>query len=75
MVPPRIRGDDELRLIRGLVGYTSSIAATGMVGDLAGALLREVPAARRYLISRGTSFPSLVQAKRLKRLEILAEAR
>jgi len=64
LVREHIRGADELRLVRGFVGYATSLAAVGNTGELAGVLSREVPAAQRYLVSTGQRFDAIVERKR-----------
>lgn len=65
LVRDRVRDDSELRLVRGLVGYASSVAALNRSADVVGgAIVGAVPAAGHYLRSRGISFVDLVEAKR-----------
>jgi hypothetical protein len=70
LVREHIRAADEVRLVRGLVGYATSLEAMGSARDLDGALAREVPATRRYLASRGVRFHDIVEAKRQRRLAL-----
>jgi len=72
LVRERIHGADELRLVRGLVGYATSLAALGSTGELAGMLSREVPATRRYLTSSGQRFDEIVERKRSRRVTLPA---
>jgi hypothetical protein len=67
-----IRAADEQRLVRGFVGYATSLAAMGSARDLevTGVLARDVPAARRYLAKRGIRFGEIVEDKRRHRLEL-----
>jgi hypothetical protein len=67
-VREHIRVADELRLVRGLVGYATSLEAMGSARDLDGALAREAPVTRRYLASRGVRFQDIVEEKRRRRL-------
>jgi hypothetical protein len=61
---------DEVRLVRGLVGYATSLEAMGSARDLDGALAREAPATRRYLASRGVRFQDIVEEKRRRRVTL-----
>jgi hypothetical protein len=71
------RAADELRLVRGFVGYATSLAAAGAARDLelTGVLARDVPAARRYLAKRGVRFADLAAEKRSRRLDLRSMAR
>lgn len=68
LVRERIRQADELRLVQGLVGYTTSLAAVQDDPALAGVVTKEIPAARRYLAERGTCVEELVERKRRERM-------
>jgi len=69
------RAADELRLVRGFVGYATSLEAMGSAHDLGGAVARTVPAAQRYLVKRGVRYRDVVEEKRGRRLTLPAEAR
>jgi hypothetical protein len=75
LVREHIRVADELRLVRGLVGYATSLEAMGSARDLDGALAREAPMTRRYLASRGVRFQDIVEDKRRRRLALPSGAR
>ncbi|HZT06561.1 MAG TPA: hypothetical protein VFC51_05985 [Chloroflexota bacterium] len=64
------RAADELRLVRGFVGYASSLEAMGSAHDLGGAMARTVPAAQRYLVRRGVRYRDVVDDKRQRRLAL-----
>lgn len=72
LVRDRIRAAAEQRLVRGFVGYATSLAAMGSARDLeaTGVLARDVPAARRYLAKRGVRFGEIAEGKRQRRLEL-----
>ena len=61
------RGADLGRLVQGLVGYATSVAATGAAPGVGPALVRAVPAVEPYLRRRGRTFPELVARKRAAR--------
>lgn len=70
LVRDRLRTADELRLVRGLVGYASSLEALDRRLDLGVVVERHVPSARRYLAVRGEAFGDIVKRKRRRRLEL-----
>jgi len=72
LVRERVRLAEEVRLVRGFVGYATSLAAMGSARDLelSGVLARDVPAARRYLGKRGVRFRDIVDEKRRRRIEL-----
>jgi fructose-1,6-bisphosphatase/inositol monophosphatase family enzyme len=63
-----MRQADTLRLVQGLVGYATSLAAVENDAALAGVVTREIPAAQRYVAERGTTVKDLVERKRRERL-------
>ena len=65
-----VRSADELRIIRGLVGYASSLAALGAAPGLGAALARTVPGVPRYLDRKGEDFADIVGRKRRLRVEV-----
>ncbi len=67
-----VRSADELRIIRGLVGYASSLAAMGAAHGLGAALGRTVPGVSNYLERRGETFTEIVARKRRQRVELAA---
>jgi hypothetical protein len=70
LVRERVRGADELRLVRGFAGFASSLAARWDDQDLDAALRRAAPLVRRYLDERGVSFGHIVRMKRSRRPEL-----
>ena len=74
---PRVRelarAADELRIIRGLVGYASSLAALGAAPGLGAALARTAPGVPTYLHGKGEAFGDIVARKRRRRLEVVAD--
>ncbi|MHB8312014.1 MAG: hypothetical protein ACYDD0_01755 [Candidatus Dormibacteria bacterium] len=61
-----VRSADELRMIRGLVGYASSLAALGAAPGLGAALARTVPGDPSYLEWKGGDFADIVARKRIE---------
>jgi hypothetical protein len=57
-----------LRLLRGFVGYATSLAAGGDDDDLEEALREVVPEVQAYLAKKGTTFNDVVAVKREQRL-------
>ncbi len=72
LVRERVRQADELRLVRGFVGYATSLTAMGSARDLelTGVLARDVPSARHYLAKRGVRFAEIVADKRRRRINL-----
>jgi hypothetical protein len=71
LVRALVRSADELRIIRGLVGYASSLAAMGAAQGLGAALGRTVPGVSDYLERRGETFTDIVHRKRRQRFEVV----
>lgn len=69
LIRERLRDAAEKRLVQGLVGYASSLEALDDRLDLTGVVMRDVPAARRYLTEKGEPFSEIVKRKRNSRLE------
>ena len=67
-----VRSADELRIIRGLVGYASSLAALGAAPGLGGALARTVPGVPAYLERKGEDFADIVARKRRQMVEVVS---
>ncbi len=67
LVRERVRGADEARLVRGLAGYASSLAARWLEDDVEALFRRAVPTLRRYYDERGESFGHVVRLKRSRR--------
>ncbi|MHB1576358.1 MAG: hypothetical protein ACYCX9_07585 [Candidatus Dormibacteria bacterium] len=65
-----VRSADELRMIRGLVGYASSLAALGAAPGLGAALARTVPGVPSYLERKGEDFATIVARKQRQRVEV-----
>ena len=72
LVRDLVRSADELRIIRGLVGYASSLAALGAAPGLGAALARTVPGVPRYLERKGEDFGDIVARKRRQRMEVVS---
>ncbi len=68
LVRKRIREHDETVLVRGLIGYASSLAAITGVSDLDLAMLVLRRRVREYMHVTGRDFRELVAAKRERRL-------
>jgi hypothetical protein len=66
-----VRSADELRMIRGLVGYASSLAALGVAPGVGAALARTVPGVPSYLQRKGEDFATIVARKRRQRVEVV----
>ncbi|MGA9775196.1 MAG: hypothetical protein WBU92_04675 [Candidatus Dormiibacterota bacterium] len=73
LVRDMVRSADELRIIRGLVGYASSLAALGAAPGLGAALARTVPGIPRYLERKGEDFADIVARKRRQRIEVVED--
>jgi hypothetical protein len=72
LVRDLVRSADELRMIRGLVGYASSLAALGVAPGLGAALARTVPGVPSYLEWKGEDFADIVARKRRQRIEVVS---
>jgi hypothetical protein len=72
LVRELVRSADELRIIRGLVGYASSLAALGAAPGLGAALARTVPGVPSYLEWKGEDFAEIVARQRRQRIEVAA---
>jgi len=70
LIRERIRGDDERRLIQGLIGYATSLTAIGSAHDLCNAITRNVPEAGWYLASHRKGWSARVEEKRHRRLTL-----
>ena len=70
LVRDMVRSADELRMIRGLVGYASSLAALGAAPGVGAALARTVPGIPAYLERKGEDFATIVARKRRQRVEV-----
>ena len=71
LVRERVHQASELRVLRGLGGYLSALAALGDDDDeLGGVWERAMPMLRRYYARQGTDFASVVQAKRARRVPL-----
>jgi len=66
------RSADELRIVRGLVGYASSLAALGAAPGLGAALARTAPGVPTYLDRKGEDFAHIVARKRRQRIEVVS---
>ncbi|MDA8393891.1 MAG: hypothetical protein M0T72_01400 [Candidatus Dormibacteraeota bacterium] len=75
LVRDLVRSADELRIIRGLVGYASSLAALGAAPGLGAALARTVPGIPAYLDRKGEDFADIVARKRRQRVEVVSRWR
>ncbi len=71
LVRDLVRSADELRIIRGLVGYASSLAALGAAPGLGAALARTVPGIPSYLERKGEAFGDIVARKRRQRVDVV----
>lgn len=67
LIPERLQGDDERRLVRGFLGYATSLAAAGPNDDL-DAVVGHMPAVRRYVAERGLELRDIIRRKRRRRL-------
>jgi hypothetical protein len=67
LVRDRVRGADEDRLLRGLGGYISSLAAAWNEPDMEQAMRRAGPRLHQYWNERGVTFGQLVRIKRSRR--------
>jgi hypothetical protein len=68
LVRERKEAASRLRLLRGFVGYATSLAACDQVDDVEEALREVVPEVRAYLARKGTTFDDVVAVKREQRL-------
>jgi hypothetical protein len=68
LVRERKEAAGRLRLLRGFVGYATSLAACDNGADLEEALREMVPEVRAYLSDKGTTFGNVVLRKREARL-------
>ena len=59
-------------MIRGLVGYASSLAALGAAPGLGAALARTGPGIPAYLERKGEDFATIVDRKRRQRVEVVS---
>jgi hypothetical protein len=73
LVRDLVRSADELRIIRGLVGYASSLAALGAAPGVGAALARTVPGIPAYLDRKGEDFADIVARKRRQRVEVVED--
>ena len=66
LIARELEAADQIRLIRGFVGYASALAARERPGndDLGAGLTRIAPHVRRYLSERDVSFEEIVARKR-----------
>jgi hypothetical protein len=71
LIREHIERIDELRLLRGFVGYTSSLAALRNTDDLDEALRLLTPSAHGYLAERGLRFADVVRRKRKKNSRLM----
>ena len=71
LVRELVRSADELRMIRGLVGYASSLAALGVAPGLGAALARTMPGIPSYHHQKGEDFATIVARKRRQRVEVV----
>ena len=71
LVRERLTAASELKLVQGLAGYATALAAaTGADGDPETALLRLAPKLREYMKGKGTTFDDVVARKRELRLAL-----
>ena len=75
LVREMVQSADELRIIRGLVGYASSLAALGAAKGVGPALARTSPGVSAYLERKGETFTDIVARKRRQRIEVVAGRR
>jgi len=68
LVAERKEAAAKLRLLRGFVGYATSLAACDDVDDLEDALENVLPEVQAYLAKKGTRFDDVVAVKRELRL-------
>ena len=68
LVRERVRRANELRLMQGLAGYVSALAASWNIHSLAAALYCAEPRLEMYFNERGVDFAQLVRTKRSRRL-------
>jgi hypothetical protein len=69
LVRERVRGADAKRLLRGLAGYATSLAALKPAVGLEDAVRDILPALQAYLAERGTTFHEVSARKRGRRLD------
>jgi hypothetical protein len=67
LVRERVRRANELRLMQGLAGYVSALAASWNVQSLSGAMSWAEPRLQMYFDERGVDFGQLVRTKRSRR--------
>ena len=70
-----VRSADELRIIRGLVGYASSLAAMGSAHGVGAAVRRTVPGFSDYLDRPGETFTDIVHRKKRRRVDVVGSRR
>ena len=70
LVRDMVRSADELRMIRGLVGYARSLDALGAAPGVGAALAPTVPGIPAYLDRKGEDFGDIVARKRRQRVEV-----
>lgn len=70
LVRDRVRAANELRLVRGFVGYASSLGALKGKDSLADAMRSVLPAASDYMRGRGVTFADLVEHKQRTQLQL-----
>lgn len=71
LVRQRINEASVERLVRGFVGYSTSLAAAGSIADV-DSLIASVPRAERYVVQRGMSLDDVVARKRALRAAAVA---
>jgi hypothetical protein len=67
LVRQRISEANVERLVRGFVGYSTSLAAVGSMADV-DSVIASLPAAQRYVVRRGMSLDDVIARKRAVRL-------
>jgi hypothetical protein len=70
LVRRRVREANHLRLVRGYVGYLTSLAAMGTGEGIDEAVASVTPTAERYLEARGRTFDGVTTHKRERRLAV-----
>jgi hypothetical protein len=70
LVRERREAASRLRLLRGFVGYATSLAACDQVENVEDALREVVPEVQAYLARKGTRFEDVVTVKREQRLAL-----
>jgi hypothetical protein len=71
LVRRRINEANVERLVRGFVGYSTSLAAAGSIADV-DSLIASVPRAERYVVQRAMSLEDVVARKRALRAAAVA---